>query len=100
MGIVERANRTIRERININIFNNDTNKFIEDLRKIEDSYNNSYHRNLEKAPNDLNDTEMQLNIQDDKKFNKEVRKKFYDFKIGDKVRYKINYGKFEKKSRK
>ena len=99
MGIVERANRTIRERININIFNNNTNEFIKDIRMLEYSNNNSYHSNLELAPNDLDKDMMNRNIEDDKQFNRIIRKKYYNFKIGDKVRVREKYEQFEKKTK-
>ena len=52
-AIVERFNRTLRERIYRFMHHNKTIRYINDLQKIVIGYNNNYHRSIKEAPSNV-----------------------------------------------
>ena len=50
-GVVERFNRTLRERLARYMTENKTKRWIDYLPEAVENYNNSYHRSIKMAPN-------------------------------------------------
>ena len=95
-AIVERFNRTLRTRIYRYLYYYNTKRYIDDLEKIVQSYNNSFHRTIGMAPSEVkaeNTTEVLLNIRKTHKTNNAKQK---PFKVGDKVHISRAKGHFEK----
>ena len=85
-AIVERVIRTIKKKINRFFSYNETNRYVNELQNMIDSYNDTFHRSIKSAPNKVN-----------KNNEREIWKRLYlktftkaikpiKFKIGDKVR--------------
>ena len=55
-AIVERVIRTIKKKINRYLSYKHTNKYIDVLQKIIDSYNNTYHKTIKMTPNSVNES--------------------------------------------
>jgi len=55
MALIERFNRTIREKIDNYLEQNKTNRFIDVLDDIVLSYNNTYHNGIKGIPNKINE---------------------------------------------
>ena len=81
LSICERYNRTILNKIYKNFTLNKNTIWINDLDKLVEKYNNSYHRSIKMSP-----------INASKKSNEHiVRNNLYNFKITDKKpKFKIN----------
>ena len=93
-SIVERFNRTIKEKIYRYLTYNNTTRYIDDLQNIVKSYNNSYHRSIKRAP-------FQVNFQNQEEvwqtlYHSPVQEKEVDLKEGDRVRISKTKGVFEK----
>ena len=84
--IVERLNRTIRLRLARYMYQNKTQRFIDDLQKIIGAYNKSYHRSIKMRPIDV--TEANAHIAFDNLYGHEKLppKKRFRYKINDNVR--------------
>jgi transposase InsO family protein len=98
-SIVERFNRTIREKLQRYFTYADNNRYIEVLDDIVQSYNNSYHRSIKTSPNSVNkDNEAKIFLQLYKYNKKEGDLTEIDlkFKIGDKVRISKSKSLFQK----
>ena len=97
--IVERFNRTLREKMQRYFTFKDSNRFIEVLDDIVSSYNNSYHRSIKQTPNSVkkeDEGKIYLNLY---KYNKQDGPKCeikIDLKINDKVRISKSKATFEK----
>ena len=88
-SIVERVHRTLRNMILRYIVANDK-PYIDDLDKLIDNYNNTYHRTLKNKP---------VDVWEGKEINEQER--IYlgnDFSIGDKVRHLVKRKTFDKAS--
>ena len=96
-SIVERMNRTIREKI-LTHFNNTNDvvyyKIIEN-HQLENAINNSYNRTIKSTPNNMNINKIEEQNEVIKKNNHEVFNKI-DLKIGDNVRVRLKKGTFQK----
>ena len=95
-AIVERFNRTLRNRISRFLYFKNSHRFIDDLPKIVKGYNNSYHRTIQMAPSEVNkanEAQVLLNIRKTHPINKAKQK---PYKIGDKVRISRYKNIFEK----
>jgi len=92
--IVERFNRTIKELLNKYLQATDTKTITNVLPKILKNYNNSYHKTIGMAPNEVNDEnkeQVHMNI-----LKKANIKKYEPIKVGDKVRVQLKRKSFEK----
>jgi hypothetical protein len=97
--IVERFNRTLREKMQRYFTFKDSNRYIEVLDDIVSSYNNSYHRSIKQTPNSVtkeDESKIFLNLykydkQDGPKCEIKIR-----LKINDKVRISKSKTTFEK----
>ena len=85
-AIVERVIRTIKKKINRYLSFKNTNKYIDVLQKIINSYNNTFHKTIKMTPNEVNE-------QNEKKLWKQLylptlskRPDTAKFQVGDKVR--------------
>ena len=87
-AIVERFHRTLRNKLLRYevIFKK---PYIDDLQKIINSYNNSYHTTIKTEPKKIWDG--------DAKNNQTITIPIYDFKIGDRVRHVTDISTFEKR---
>ena len=96
-AIVERMNRTIREKIQTHFNITDTlvyYKMIEN-HDLENAINNSYNRSIGDAPISIKDNHVSENNKELREYNTELYKKL-NFNIGDKVRIRLHKGKFDK----
>jgi len=94
-GIIERFNRTIMGRIAKYMDYNETLTWIDVLDALVDSYNNTFHRSIGMAPNEVNPTNEHIvwdNLYKNYMNNVDTPK----YKIGDRVRIstqRLNYEK-------
>ena len=97
--IVERFNRTMREKMQRYFTFVDNNRYIEVLEGLVESYNNSYHRSIKRTPNSVkkdNEPEVFLNLY---KYNKKEGEKSelkLNFQLGDRVRISKTKNIFDK----
>jgi len=91
--VVERFNRTLKEKMFRYFTNNNTYKYINVLPKILKAYNNTYHRTIEMTPSEVS-KENEEEIWNRVYFNDEIIN--FKFKIGDKVRISLDKNIFEK----
>ena len=97
-SVVERLNRTIKNKMYKYFTHKSTLKYLDILQKLVRSYNNSYHRSIKRAPATVDkDNEREVwkilyNVDD------EISRRVFKFKfsIGDKVRVSKLKLKFEK----
>ena len=94
-SICERYNRTILNKIYKNFTLNNNTIWINDLNKLTNEYNNSYHRSIKMKPIDaslkVNENIVRNNLYNFKYTNKKTK-----FLIGDKVRVSLLKNTFEK----
>lgn len=96
-SIVERFNRTLKERMFRYFTYSKTNQWINVLQKFVDGYNNTQHRTLKMTPNEAKLPKNRLKVfklQEKRVVNKKVVKS--KFKVGDYVRLSKKKGIFEK----
>ena len=94
-AIVERFNRTIRTRIYRLLHHKNSHRYIDDLKDLVTSYNNSFHRSIGRSPSSVNP----LNKEKVAAFAKKTRKiktSKAKFTVGDIVRISRKKGTFEK----
>jgi len=87
--IIERFNRTLRERINQYLLAYKTKTYIDKLDQIVNNYNNTHHSTLpnDVKPNEINQLDEAIIHSNIAEQNKEHLNKLHnEFKIGDKVR--------------
>jgi len=96
-SIVERFNRTLKNRMWVMFTENQDHRYIDDLQTLIKNYNNSIHRTIGMTP-----TQASLKARQEKVYhniykNVELRtNKKPKFKVGDKVRISITKGTFKK----
>ena len=94
-SICERYNRTILNKIYKNFTLNNNTIWINDLNKLTNEYNNSYHRSIKMKPIDaslkVNENIIRNNLYNFKYTNKKPK-----FSIGDRVRVSLLKNTFEK----
>ena len=97
MAIVERVNRTIREKQQLLFNQNDNHKYydIVESHKLEDIINNQYHRGIGTAPNNINNDNILFDNNDKRIHNKKLFKKI-NINPGDKVRKRQKKNKLDK----
>lgn len=92
-AMVERLNRTLKNRLFRYFTKIGTHRYIDVLDKLAYSYNNSYHRSIKMTPEAArNSPPENLSINFTEPQNKLKNK----FKIGDKVRIAYDYGKMDR----
>ena len=84
-AIVERWNRTLKERLWRAFSRLDTTRFLELLPKLVKSYNNSYHRSIKRKPIEVT-VENQADVWNTLYIGKSVKSVKSFLKIGDRVR--------------
>lgn len=97
-GVVERANRTIKERLYRYFHQNKTHRWVDIIDRIVNAINNSPNRTTGIAPNEFtyeNAEENRKRIYGDNPYEEEEGAK-PKYKVGDIVRISINKGKFAK----
>ena len=95
-SVVERFNRTFKERLYRYMTTYNTLKYLSSLPKLVDGYNASFHRSIGKAPRDVdqnNAEEVWDTLYGDKK---KKKKKKSAFKVGDRVRLNKKHRTFDK----
>ena len=85
-AIVERLIRSIRLRLARYMFHNRRERYIDDLQKIIDSYNKSYHRSIKMRPVDVNAGNAHVAFDNLYGYPKLAPKKRYKLKKNDNVR--------------
>ena len=94
-ALAERFNRTLRERIYRYLYHHNTNRYIDALPEIVESYNNSYHRVLKMSPAAVTEehiTQILRNLKNKKSI---TNPRSY-FNVGDYVHISRKKGTFEK----
>lgn len=94
-AVVERFNRTLKTRMWRYLTYKNTYKYIDILPNLLKAYNNSKHRSIKMAPNEVttnNTFQVWMNLYG----KKSVKSKTPRFKVGDCVRMSKNKGTFEK----
>ena len=94
-SICERYNRTILNKIYKNFTLNNNTIWINDLNKLTNEYNNSYHRSIKMKPIDAS-LKVNENIVRNNLYNFKVTNKKPKFSIDDKVRVSLLKNTFEK----
>ena len=94
-SICERYNRTILNKIYKNFTLNNNTIWINDLNKLTNEYNNSYHRSIKMKPIDASKKSNE-NIVRNNLYNFRYTNKKPKFTIGDKVRISLLKNTFEK----
>ena len=98
--VVERFNRTLREKMHRYFSYSDNNKYIDVLKDMVDSYNKSYHRSIKCTPISItNETDQNKIFYNLYKYRREDGDKSeikVKFKVGDKVRISKIKKTFEK----
>ena len=93
-SVVERFNRTFKQRLYRYMTTYNTVKYLTVLPKLVSGYNASFHRSIGMAPRDVNQSnaeEVWETLYDDKK-----KKKKSDLKVGDRVRLNKKHRTFQK----
>ena len=94
-SICERYNRTILNKIYKNFTLNNNTIWINDLDKLVNEYNNSYHRSIKMKPIDAS-LKVNENIVRNNLYNFKITNKKPKFSIGDRVRISLLKNTFEK----
>ena len=95
-SICERYNRTILNKIYKNFtLNNNNTIWINDLNKLTNEYNNSYHRSIKMKPIDASKKSNENNVRNNL-YNFKYTNKKSKFSIGDRVRISLLKNTFEK----
>ena len=94
-SICERYNRTILNKIYKNFTLNNNTIWINDLDKLVEKYNNSYHRSIKMSPINASKKSNE-NIVKNNLYNFKITDKKPKFNIGDKVRVSLLKNTFEK----
>ena len=94
-ALAERFNRTFRERIYRYLYHHNTNRYIDVLPEIVESYNNSYHRTLKMSPSAVKPEHIPQILRN-LKTEKPLENPRSDFNVGDYVRISRKKGTFEK----
>ncbi len=98
-SVVERFNRTLKEKMWRYFTHKKNNKYIEVLQDLVNSYNNTYHRTIKTKPllvTTKNEQKIYKNIYGHERNSGDESVVNPQFKIGDKVRISKNKGVFEK----
>ena len=93
-SIVERFNRTLKQRMYRYFTWKGTLKYVDILPELLESYNRSYHRSIRRAPlsvNKSNEEETWMTL-----YGNQPTKRGYSFKVADQVRISKTKGLFEK----
>jgi hypothetical protein len=99
-SVVERFNRTLKEKIWKYFTLSNTQKYIDVLPQIVDTYNNTYHRSIKMTPNQVkksNSQQVFINLYGfDKNLDSNINRLKANFKVGDAVRLSKYKSIFEK----
>jgi len=96
MSKIERFNRTVRSAINKYLKVYKTNKYVDIVQNLNNTYNNSKHSTTGLKPNETTDEQMQHIRHMDYFKNINAFSQFNKFKLGDKVRLLKKKERFEK----
>lgn len=97
VGVVERANRTLRSLIERLITLTGDYNYVDHLPKIVEAYNAHVNRKIGAAPNEMREADqIDLMLEDNKKTLDVISKVDRKFKVGSKVRILNQKGLFEK----
>lgn len=94
-SVVERFNRTLKERMFRYFTKNNTYRYLDVLPKLMNGYNNSFHRTIGMEPSKVNQKNA-LYILDKAYKIHDTKEQHFKFEIGDKVRISKMKGTFEK----
>lgn len=95
-SIVERFNRTIKEKMWRIFTQNNDHKWLGIIDDLLTNYNNSYHRSIKMTPTDASKKENKNKVYENLFPTKKSANKSTKFKVGDKVRYAKYKGVFDK----
>ena len=93
-SVVERFNRTLKQRMYRYFTWKGTLKYLDILPDLLHSYNHSYHRSIQRSPDSVtksNEKEVWMTL-----YGNQVSRRPYKFKVGDQVRISKAKGVFEK----
>jgi len=97
-AVVERYNRTLKTKMFKYFSHKNTLRYIDVLQDLVDSYNNTYHRSIGMAPNEVtskNEGLIRSQLYPEKKY--DAKKTKWRFKVGDTVRIStVRHTPFEK----
>lgn len=100
MSVVERFNKTIRSLITKYMVAHNTTRWIDNLQKFIDNYNNTYHSSIKMKPKDVDEKKEEVIIMDK---NNQILEASNDKKqnvnVGDFVRIKLKKALFSKLGR-
>ena len=97
LGIVDRFNRTLRDKINKLLTIKNTTRYIDSFVSIVNNYNDTFHSGINKVPRDVKDEDASIRVLNNKKYVKALKEES-KFNVGDKVRYIKNKVTFQKGS--
>lgn len=95
-SVVERANRTIKSRMFRYFTANKTHKWVHNLQKIVDSYNNSHHRSIKMTPTEACEAPTQVVFNNLYGFSFDKQPSKSKLNVGDNVRVAYDRGVFDK----
>jgi hypothetical protein len=93
-AVVERFNRSLKERIYRYFTYKNTNRYVDVLPQLVNSYNNSFHRSIAMAPSDVTSENEQQVLA--RLYPKKPKQFNWKFKIGDHVRLSTTRAVFRK----
>lgn len=95
-AIVERFNRTLRNRLYRYLSYKNTHKYIDVLEDIIEAYNQSYHRIIQMSPSEVNESNRIEVLSNIRKSHPVVKDRRKPYSVGEKVRITRDKAKFEK----
>ncbi|KAJ8050072.1 hypothetical protein HOLleu_03126 [Holothuria leucospilota] len=102
-SVVERFNRTFKEKMWKYLTANNTLRYLETLPRLVESYNTGYHRSIGRSPVDVSDrNELEVwnrlypDLRRRRKSRRGTRRPMYRFDVGDRVRLSMNVRHFRK----
>eukprot|EP00732_Lithocolla_globosa_P001213 Lithocolla_globosa_v1_NODE_569_length_3713_cov_366.818480.p1 type:complete len:371 gc:universal NODE_569_length_3713_cov_366.818480:95-1207(+) len=96
MGVVERFNRTLRERIERYLTAYDTNRWVDQLQPIINNYNASRHSSIGQTPDSVTAKDERRIIDEQKQKANRVTSQNESYQVGETVRLLKSKGAFEK----
>ena len=97
LAIIDRFIRTLRSKIEKYLVMYNTTKYIDVLPKLVESYNTGYHSGIKKIPEEVEDTDKDIDQMLLEKYQK-AKQTEIKYEVGQKVRHLLNLNRFEKKT--
>ena len=97
LAIIDRFIRTLRSKIEKYLIMYNTTKYIDVLPKLVESYNTGYHSGIKKIPEEVGDTDKNIDQMLLDKYQK-AKQTEIKFEVGQRVRYLLNLNRFQKRT--